>query len=62
VIALRLIYWDHFTTLLPNESVARIHFVAIPFWVQMIAAGLLYLWVLFIAYQCLREHEVQREL
>jgi hypothetical protein len=62
MIALRLIYWDRFTTLLPDESIARIHFVAIPFWVQMIAAALLYLWVLFIAYQCLREHEVQREL
>ena len=62
VVALRLIYWDHFTTLLPNESTAQLHFIAVPLWAQMIGVGLLYLWVLFIAYQCLREHEVQREL
>jgi hypothetical protein len=62
VVSLRLIYWDHFTTWLPNESAARLDFIIVPLWVQMVAVGLLYLWVLFIAYQCLREHEVQREL
>jgi hypothetical protein len=62
VVALRLIYWDYFTTLLPNESIARIKFVAVPLWLQGAGACLLYLWVLYIAYQCLREHEVQREL
>jgi hypothetical protein len=61
-VALRLIYWDYFTTLLPDESIARIHLIAIPFWVQRVAVGVLYPWVLFIAYQCLREHEVGREL
>jgi hypothetical protein len=62
VVSLRLIYWDHFTTWLPNESAVRLDFIIVPLWVQMVAVGLLYLWVLFIAYQCLREHEVQREL
>jgi hypothetical protein len=61
-VSLRLIYWDRFTTWLPNESAARINFIGVPFWAQMTVAGLLYVWVLFIAYQCLREHEVQREL
>ena len=32
------------------------------FWIALLIACLLYLWVLYIAYQCLREHEVQREL
>lgn len=62
VVALRLIYWDRFTTLLPDESVAQIHFLTVPMSVQWAAVSLFYLWVLFIAYQCLREHEVQREL
>lgn len=62
VVSLRVIYWDHFTTWLPNESAVRLNFIVPPLWVQMVGAGLLYLWVLYIAYQCLREHEVQREL
>ena len=62
LVALRLLYWDYFTTWLPNESAVRIHFVAMPPPVQMAGVLLLYLWILFIAYQCLREHEVQREL
>jgi hypothetical protein len=62
VIALRLIFWGQFTTLLPNESVVRIDFFVVPPAVLMAGTGLLYLWVLFVSYQCLREHEVQREL
>jgi hypothetical protein len=62
VIALRLIFWGHFTTLLPNESAVRINFFEPPAVALWIGATLFYLWVLFIAYLCLREHEVQREL
>jgi hypothetical protein len=62
VIALRLIFWGHFTTLLPNESAVRINFFEPPPVALWIGATLFYLWVLFIAYLCLREHEVQREL
>jgi hypothetical protein len=62
VIALRLIFWDHFTTLLPNESAVRINFFEPPVVALWAGLALLYAWVLFIAYQCLREHEVQREL
>ena len=62
MIALRIIFWDHFTTLLPNESAVRIEIFVIPAPAQVVAGLLIYLWVLFIAYQCLREHEVQREL
>ena len=56
----RVFYWSYFTSLL--ESAAPVKLLVIP--PAVLAAGgfLLYLWVLFIAYQCLREHEAQREL
>ena len=62
LISLRLIFWSHFTTFLPNESAARIDLFFLPTWASITAELLLYGWLLFIAYQCLREHEVQREL
>ena len=62
LVALRIFYWTYFTTLLPVESAAPTP-AFVPGPTVMVAAGLLLsLWVLFIAYQCLREHEVQREL
>lgn len=61
-VAVRLIFWDHFTTLLPNEPSVRFELYQVPRIVMIAGAVLLYLWVLFIAYLCLREHEVQREL
>lgn len=62
IVALRIFYWTYFTTLLPVESaVPRSALVPGPT-VMAVAGLLLSLWVLFIAYQCLREHEVQREL
>jgi hypothetical protein len=62
LISIRIAFWDHFTTLLPNETTTAINMYHVP--LPVVAAGcvLLYLWVLYIAYQCLREHEVQREL
>jgi hypothetical protein len=62
LVALRIFYWSYFATVLPIDSAApTITWVPGP--AVMTAAGLLLsLWVLFIAYQCLREHEVQREL
>lgn len=62
LLAVRLFYWNYFTTLLPIESA-----MPSPSFMQghamKAAAGLLLsLWVLFIAYQCLREQELQREL
>ena len=62
LITVRVVFWDHFTTLLPNESTLRIDFYQVPSTVMIVGAVLLYLWVLFVAYLCLREHEVQREL
>jgi hypothetical protein len=61
-IAVRIVFWDHFTALLPSESDLRVELYQVPLAVMIAAAVVLYLWVLFIAYLCLREHEVQREL
>jgi hypothetical protein len=62
LVALRIFYWNYFTTLLPVESaMPRPAFVPEP--ALMLAAGcVLFVWVLYIAYQCLREQELQREL
>jgi hypothetical protein len=61
-VVVRLVFWDHFTTWLPSEPAVRFELYPVPRIVLMVGAVLLYLWVLFIAYLCLREHEVQREL
>jgi hypothetical protein len=62
LLALRIFYWDYFTTLLPVESAVPMP-ALVPGPAMKVAAGLLLsLWVLFIAYQCLREQELQREL
>jgi hypothetical protein len=62
LVALRVFYWSYFNTLLPVESaLPRPTFVPGPAF--MVAAGsLLSVWLLFIAYQCLREQESLREL
>jgi hypothetical protein len=62
LISIRVAFWDRFTTLLPNETTAQFHMFHVPIPVVVAGCVLLYLWVLYIAYQCLREHEVQREL
>ena len=62
LVALRVFYWDHFTTFLPVASaMPTFAFVPGPT-AMMVARLLLALWVLLLSFQCLREHEVQREL
>jgi hypothetical protein len=60
--AVRILFWSYFTALWPVETTAPIRLFHLPLPVHAAAWILLCLWVLFIAYQCLREHEVQREL
>jgi hypothetical protein len=60
--AVRIFFWDYFPTLWPVETTAPIRLFVLPQPVQAGAWILLCLWGLFIAYRCLREHEVQREL
>jgi hypothetical protein len=62
LVAVRVLYWNYFTTLLPTESGIPIPFLPIPRPLFAVVVAALYLWVLYLAYQCLREHEVQREL
>jgi hypothetical protein len=56
--AVRIVFWDYFAPRFPLP----IRLLALPPAVQAGACMLLSLWALFIAYYCLREHEVQREL
>ena len=60
-LAVAILFWSYFTSLLPLKLTAPIRLVSVPLPVIVVGAVLLYLWVLFIAYVCLREHEVQRE-
>ena len=62
LISVRILFWNYFTTLLPIDSAVPVRLLPMPSPVIVLAAFLFYLWLLFIAYQCLREHEVQREL
>jgi hypothetical protein len=62
LVTVRLVFWEYFTTIIPSESVEAVRLLSLP---RPLVAGLiflLYLWVLYLAYQCLREHEVQGEL
>lgn len=61
LVAVRIFYWDYFTALVQVKA-AIPPFVDLPAGLRVAAGFLFCLWVLFIAYQCLREHEVQREL
>jgi hypothetical protein len=60
--AVRIFFWSYFTALLPVAASAEIRLISLPLSVQAAAWILLWLWVLFVAYRCLGEHEVQREL
>jgi hypothetical protein len=60
LVAARILFWSYFTSLLQVESTAPVRLVPVPLAVMVVGAVLLYLWVLYIAYLCLREHEVQR--
>ncbi len=55
-----IFFWSYFRSLFPFEATAPVRLVTVPSPVVVVGAVLLYLWVLFLAYLRLREHEVQR--
>ena len=63
LVTVRIVYWDYFETLfMPVQSVIPPPILDVPPYAWTVAGLVLSLWVLFIAYQCLREHEVQGDL
>jgi len=62
LITVRLVFWEYFATIIPSESVQAVRLLIVPMPLVAGLMTLLYLWVLYVAYQCLREHEVQGEL
>ena len=62
LITVRLVFWEYFTTIIPSESVEAVRLLVLPRPLVASLTILLYLWVLYLAYQCLREHEVQGEI
>jgi len=62
LIALRVVFWDHFTSLVQVEPDFTLHLFFIPPPILTALVAALAAWVLFIAYLGLREHEVQGEL
>jgi hypothetical protein len=62
LVAIRLLYFKDFSTLLPLESEMPVRLYVPPQSVMTTLAFLFGIWVLYVAYQCLREHEVQGEL
>jgi hypothetical protein len=60
--AVRVVFWEYFRGFMPVDTGDTAPMFFVPPLVMGAIALALALWVLFIAYQCLREHEVQREL
>jgi hypothetical protein len=62
LVAVRLLFWRYFTTWLPQESELPGPQFVPPTWLTVPLLAAFVLWVLYVAYQCLREHEVQGEV
>jgi len=57
--AVRLFYWSYFPTLLSWKTTGPLPFLVMAPQVRYVVGFVLAAWALFVAYQCLREHEVQ---
>jgi hypothetical protein len=62
LVSMRIFYWNYFPTLLSVQADIPVPFFTLSPQVMTAVGIVLCLWVLFIAYLCLREHEVQGEL
>ena len=62
LVTVRLVFWEYFTSIIPYESAKAVRLLVLPRPLVEVLLSLLCLWVLYLAYQCLREHEVQGEI
>jgi hypothetical protein len=59
LVAVRIFYWDHFATLLTLKPELPVVLFTVDPLAKIVTGFVLTVWVLLVAYRCLREHEVQ---